>query len=342
MLNNNPRLISVVIACYNGQKFLKRFFSCIENQTYKNLEVIFVNDGSTDDTLNLIREFCAKNTGYKVITIPNSGVGTAKSKGLELATGDYVTFCDCDDVFEPNHFEYLLNLALKHNADMAVSKFCTIPSRKIDKYPTCKNYKSKELVFDRVNAMEQFFSQQIFEYILQNKLFLMDTVKKSGAKILTGFRFGEESPFIYQFLKFSSCVAYGSAPTYWYVQWKSSLMHVAFSKNRLQIYDNIDTYIEDCKQNYPTVYPYLHSFRSGYSVGILYFILKSKFREGETINKVIALLKEDCKFLKQCKRVATYKKVFIPLIPPVAKLVFHKARKKASSLKADDELIKTE
>ncbi len=329
MQKNNQPLISVIIACYNGEKYLNRCFSSIEGQTYKNLQVIFVNDGSTDNSLKMIKDFCSAHQSFIVIDTPNGGVGKAKSKGLSVATGDYVTFCDCDDVFEPNHFEYLLNLALKYGAQMAVSKFSSVKSRKIDKYPTCKKYKSKELVFDSVGAMQQFFSQKLFEYILQNKLFLMDTVKKSGAKFFEGCRFGEESPFIYQFLKFADRVAYGNVPTYRYVQWKGSLMHVSFSKNRLQIYDNINLYIDDLKQNYPQVYPYLHSFRSGYSVGILYYILKSKFREGQTISEVISLLKLDCKFLKKCKKVALYKRLFIPLIPPVAKLVFCKALKQA-------------
>ncbi len=323
----NP-LISIVITCYNGEKYLNRCFSSIDGQTYKNLQVIFVNDGSADNSLTLIKEYCALRSNYIFVDTPNVGVGSAKNLGISYATGDYLTFCDCDDVLEPNHIEYLLSLIQKYNAQMSVSKITFIKSSKVDEYPTGKNYKSKEMAFDKINAMQQFFSQKLFEYTLPNKLFDMKVVKLSGAKLLDGYRFGEESPFIYQFLKFADRVAYGSAPTYRYIQWKSSLMHLDFSKTRLQIYDNINLYIDDCKANYPEVYPYIHSFRSGYSVGILYFILKSKFREGQTINQVISLLKEDCKYLKKCKKVALYRKLFIPLIPPVAKLVFRKALKK--------------
>ncbi len=331
MQTTNTPLISVVITCYNGEKYLNRCFSSLDSQTYQNLQVIFINDGSTDNSLNLISEYCALHPNYKVIDTPNVGVGSAKNMGINQADGDYLTFCDCDDVLEPNHIEYLLTLIQKHGAQMSVSRLTFIKSKKIKKFPTCKKYKSKEKVFDRVSAMQQFFSQRLFEYTLPNKMFDMKVVKESGARLVNGHRYGEESPFVYQFLKFTDKVVYGSAPTYRYIQWKSSLMHVSFNHTKLQVYDNVNAFFEDCQKNYPQVVPYVRSFRSGYSAGILYFIFKSDYREKQTLEMVISLLKEDCKTLKKCKRTALYRRLLIPLIPPVAKLVFRKHLRKKTN-----------
>lgn len=99
--------ISVIIPVYNVEKYLKNCLDSIVNQTYKNLEIIIVDDGSTDNSIQIIKEY-SKDERVKIITQEREGVYTARNKGLELATGDYVSFIDSDDWIERDTYERLV------------------------------------------------------------------------------------------------------------------------------------------------------------------------------------------------------------------------------------------
>ena len=103
---------SVIIPVYNGEKFITRALNSVKNQTYKNLEIIVVNDGSTDNTAKEISTFIDENLDLdvKYFSQENSGPSTARNFGLSVATGDYVAFLDADDTFSPMLFEKVSNL----------------------------------------------------------------------------------------------------------------------------------------------------------------------------------------------------------------------------------------
>jgi glycosyltransferase involved in cell wall biosynthesis len=125
-------LISVIIPIYNGEKYIKRCFESVFSQTEKNFEIIAVDDGSTDSTFSVLKEY--ENEKIKVIHIENSGVSMARNVGIENATGEYITFLDVDDELLENALESLLFLIKKHDADIAVmEKVC------------CKNESFKEI-----------------------------------------------------------------------------------------------------------------------------------------------------------------------------------------------------
>ncbi len=119
--------ISIVIPVYNIEKYLKTCLDSIVNQTFKDFEVICVNDGSKDDSLEILNEYAKKDSRIKVVTQENGGSGSARNNGLKRAEGKYVQFLDGDDYFEPELLEKLYNLAEKHQADISV---CS--SRKVD------------------------------------------------------------------------------------------------------------------------------------------------------------------------------------------------------------------
>lgn len=319
-------LLSVIIPCYNVSRFLPSCFERLDYQTYQNLDIIFINDGSTDDTKNLIIDYCKKTDKARLIDGENKGVGLARKSGLEQVKGEYFTFFDADDVISPNHFESLVDLVVKQNADLGVCAFKRVKPSKISKIKFAKNSKSKVKIYDREQAIAQYFSQKVFDFTLWNKIYSTKTLKESGATFID-CRYGEESYFCYNFLKTCNKVAYTPNKTYFYVQWKSSLMHLSFNESRLDIMKNLSL-VEKDSQNYSeSARNYLSSMRSGYIVGLLFFIKKSDYRNAKVINDLITTLKADCKRLKKCKKTALYRKLFIPFIPPIAKLLFRKTLK---------------
>lgn len=101
--------ISIIIPIYNSEKYLNRLLESVINQTYKDIEIILVNDGSTDSSLNICEEFRNKDNRIKICNKTNGGVSSARNEGIETATGEYITFIDADDYIDINYIEMLVN-----------------------------------------------------------------------------------------------------------------------------------------------------------------------------------------------------------------------------------------
>lgn len=113
--------VSIIVAIYNSEKFLRKNIESIINQTYKNLEIILVDDGSPDNCPNICDEYGEKDDRIVVIHKKNGGTCEARNYGLAKMTGDYVTVIDGDDWLEPDYIEYLMNLIHKTNSEMAMT-----------------------------------------------------------------------------------------------------------------------------------------------------------------------------------------------------------------------------
>lgn len=98
-------LISIVIPVYNAEKYLRACLDSMLAQTYKNWEAICVNDGSSDNSAQILEEYAAKDARFHIINQPNSGVSTARNTGMRQTTGKYIYFMDADDIVSPYLFE---------------------------------------------------------------------------------------------------------------------------------------------------------------------------------------------------------------------------------------------
>lgn len=112
--------ISVIIPVYNTEKYIKECLDSIANQTFNDFEVICVNDGSVDNSLNILDEYAQRDSRFIIITQKNQGAGPARNNGLKQAKGEYVLFLDSDDVFEPTMLEEMYNKIQEFDADLAV------------------------------------------------------------------------------------------------------------------------------------------------------------------------------------------------------------------------------
>ena len=324
-------IVSVIVPCYNAEKFLPTLFKCLNEQTYKDFQAIFVNDGSTDGTLTVLNEYCAAHPQHTVISCENAGAASARNKGFQAIKGDFFVFCDADDIIAANHLELLVKNISENGADMAVCGIKRMAGKRADKYNFASRPRACKLkVYDTENALAQYLSQEIFDYPLFNKIYRTDILKKSGACFMDGARYGEESYFVCRYLAFSDKVVYYGAKTYVYLQHKNSLMHSGFSENRLDIFNNLAAVISDIKKDgrFVSLLPYVFAMRAGYSVGILYFILRSKYKNDTAIANIANGLKADAKYLKKCKKLAFYKKALIPVCVFFAKIRFNKQIKK--------------
>ena len=128
--------ISVVVPVYNTSIYLKECLESLIGQTYKDLEIICINDGSTDNSLEILKEFQKKDNRIKIITQENQGLSTARNKGISEAKGEYISFIDSDDWIDLNFYEKLINALEEQNADIAAGNI--IRTRKIYSKPRVK------------------------------------------------------------------------------------------------------------------------------------------------------------------------------------------------------------
>lgn len=115
--------VSILVPCYNVEKYLPECLDSIVNQTLKDIEIICINDGSTDNTLNILEKYAKKDKRIKIIDKPNEGYGKSMNRGLDAASGEYIGIVESDDWVEPDMFESLYNVAKKNKADMVKADF---------------------------------------------------------------------------------------------------------------------------------------------------------------------------------------------------------------------------
>jgi len=121
--------VSIIIPVYNSEKYIKECLDSIINQTYKNLEIIIVNDVSTDNSINIIKQF--KDKRIKIVNLNyNSGVAIARNRGIEEATGDYICFIDSDDYWDLTKIEKQVNFIEKNNYSFIYSDYAYLKDNK--------------------------------------------------------------------------------------------------------------------------------------------------------------------------------------------------------------------
>ena len=219
--------ISVIIPVYNVEKYLKRCLDSVINQTYKNLEIILVDDGSTDNSGKICDEYAKNDKRIIVIHKENGGVSVARNIGLDICTGDYVNFIDSDDWIDLKFFKKLYDNLLKSHADISCCDYI-----RTEKY---KNLKKEFL-----NYMD-YYGENILEVYLEkeltspcNKLYkkeLWQNIKfpanKTNEDICTIFKI---------FLK-SKIVIYTEEKLYYYYKHSDSTIKSKFSNKNLDLLD---------------------------------------------------------------------------------------------------------
>ena len=165
------KTVSMIIPVYNVRDYLRKCLDSVAAQTYKALEVIIVNDGSPDDSLEIILEYTAKYPHFSCYTIENRGLGGARNYGMEHATGDYVLFLDSDDYIAPNCVEVMVTAAEKTDSDMVVANCYDVREdgsillayRNQYRNATTSLAQEPQILFNRVSAWGKLYKRDLLE-----------------------------------------------------------------------------------------------------------------------------------------------------------------------------------
>lgn len=151
--------ISVIIPVYNAEKYLGQCLDSLIGQTFSDFEIICVNDGSNDSSLDILNSYADKCDKIKIINIENSGPGPARNKGLDIASGDYITFVDADDWVDKKFLEILYASAIKTNADITECSLCSY-------YEAASIYKNR----DDIRKLKKYIKTADFTRVPRDKV----------------------------------------------------------------------------------------------------------------------------------------------------------------------------
>lgn len=157
--------ISVIVPIYNIEKYLTRMLESLITQSYTNLEIILIDDGSSDSSGKICDEYLHKDNRIRVIHKDNEGVSVARNLGIELATGDYIGFVDSDDIIDKDMYKKLYNNMINNDCDISVCNYCSF----IEK-PSFE-YHDKLKIFNKEEALKDIISDGLITNFLWNKLF---------------------------------------------------------------------------------------------------------------------------------------------------------------------------
>lgn len=199
--------VSVVIPVYNIAPHLRQCLDSVLGQTLKEIEVICVDDGSTDDSPAILRDYAAKDGRLRVITQTNAGPGVARNAGMEQASGEYLIFLDSDDWFEPNFLENMLYTAERYKADVTICKTVEFDTATEEELP------SDWMLKTRYVPGESFVPAQAAEHLFQftygwpwDKLYRMDFVRLHGLHY-PALRNSEDLVFVFPSLALAQKIA---------------------------------------------------------------------------------------------------------------------------------------
>lgn len=233
-------MISVIIPMYNAEKYVEKCLNSLLKQTYQDLEIIIVNDGSKDYSREICEEYVKKDKRITLINTENRGAGSARNTGIEASKGEYISFIDSDDYVCPDYYERFLKMIEHTGADIAIGRY-----ERISEHGEMKFINSGEI--KECTNMEELmilYGEDVNDYInavlVTNKLYKRELFE-GNIRFPVG-RLIDDEFIIYKLIYKANKIVYTDDVMYAYVQSDSSIMRTNFKEQR--VYDTMDVYDE--------------------------------------------------------------------------------------------------
>ena len=270
-------LVSVIVPVYNAQKHIARCIESIRRQTYRNLEIIILNDGSKDVSLPVCQMYAKVDKRITLVDKANSGVSATRNLGLRLAGGKYLQFVDSDDYLDPNATELLVRKAEENAADMVIAHYFRVEQTRVLPRFGEGQSEPREVVtpfgFLGEGAMDKLqFARHLMEEpasfyygVLWNKLYRRDLVAEHAVQCSEELEWSEDFLFNLEYIRYAERFYSLATPVYYYVQnpasicnTKLNLRNVVSTKAALfayykQLYESLGLY----EENKLRIYKYL-------------------------------------------------------------------------------------
>ena len=263
-------LISVIVPIYNVEKYLNKCVDSIISQTYKNLEIILVDDGSSDNCPKICDKYADSDSRIKVVHKKNGGLSDARNAGLKIATGEYIFFIDSDDWIKPQTLLCMMETAQKYSADIVE---CNVMYYYDNKNEEKYNDDQFAVYDNNASIMSAYIKDYNIKTVVWNKLYKRTIIND------TCFEFGkyhEDEFFTYQILAKTNKLVHLDEYFYCYYQREGSIMGSSFSLKHLDSLEAALRRSEFIKTNYPNLYFYQLNYATLLCINHYQNLLKNK------------------------------------------------------------------
>ncbi len=287
----NSPLVSVVVPVYNVAKYLERCTMSLTKQTYENIEILLIDDGSTDESSELCDILAKKEKRILVFHKANGGLSDARNYGLRKASGDYVIFVDSDDTMEEDGIQYLVSLIEKNHTLMAIAPHYVVTDTKREKY----GGEFADTVLTQEDALRRMLQEKGFTVSAWSKIYargLFSDIEFPKGKIY------EDNGTIYKVIMKCDYIAYGNKAVYDYYVRNGSLTKSGFSLSKMDYVDLSDEMCDDILIKYPDMIIPTDNKRLDVRFSVLAQMLDSRLSPAEKKKK-----KEMVDYLKEKKRI---------------------------------------
>ena len=301
-------LISIIVPVYNVEKYLKKCVDSIVNQTYKNLEIILVDDGATDNSVKICDELVELDNRIKVYHKKNGGLSDARNYGVERATGDYIGFVDSDDYIDAEMYERLYEAIKKENVDVAECNLKIVYPEKTDLFTDQKYYQ----ICNKQEYLE--------EYLKIEKIFGSACVRLTKADIAKKLKFPvgklyEDTYYAYDLIGIVDKYVIVDNPYYNYLMRENSITNAKFNPRIFDLIEIVEKFHTNVYKNYPSLkeaadcrkmYAYFSVLNS--------ILLEEDFKNNSFYKQIIDYFKEEYTKLLRNKYITRNRKLSILLI----------------------------
>lgn len=243
--------ISIIVPVYNVEQYLDECIQSIINQTYSNLEIILIDDGSTDSSSKMCDCYANQDSRIKVIHQKNAGLSAARNIGTNMATGQYITYIDSDDYIAKDYIECLYEMIEKYNADIAICRFRYV-------YGTNEeDVDGKEAIFsyNKTEALRTLLLENEFGHYTHQKLFKKEIVQQYPFPV---GKIYEDIATTYLYFDAANTIVYSQKQLYYYRQRPGSIITGAYNeKNKFDVLNTLDSMEEFLRKKHPDLVSYM-------------------------------------------------------------------------------------
>lgn len=275
-------LISIIVPIYKVEKYIYKCLNTILNQTYKNLQIILVDDGSPDNCGKICDEYAKKDKRIQVIHKQNGGLSDARNVGIAEAKGEFIGFVDSDDYIETTMFEDLLNLVKENNADVAICNFYEVK----DDNKIIKNNYNDVKIYDKMEILKEILLDKKIQSYAWNKLYKKDLFNE--VKYPVGKKY-EDIGTTFYLLENCEKVVVSGKPEYNYLNRKDSIVNNVTESTIIDYVTIVDERYDYIEKNYPEL--------SKYNMYYLTNILLTAFNDKNSIGNISKELEQKLKYI---------------------------------------------
>ena len=321
--------ISIIIPVYNTEKYLNRCIDSILNQSFRDFEIILVDDGSTDRSPKICDDYEKIDSRVKVVHKSNGGVSCARNIGIDMATADYISFIDSDDSIESVMYEELYNL-YKEDVDLTACSYEFV----FDNVKNFKKTNANNEVIDMATALHYSLINRDFYGYIFNKLYKKEIIDKFNFKFDENISYGEDTLWLCKYVMKCRKIAFINENYYYYYINPDSAMAKPFSTKKLTMLYSTLELIEMFDNKYAQIDEALIFKLASFVLNYISAIYYSNGCHDDSINEIKRISKENYRKILNNKIIAFKTKLIISVFLINSTMIksFYKIRKKIKKI----------